>query len=57
MKLFLYSNELIKINYPQMKRFPAYSLADVVFRVLINLKMPIIDGILAFMSRINFIHS
>ena len=35
-----------------MKKFIALSLSDVVFTMLINLKMPLIVGILTFMSRI-----
>ena len=35
-----------------MKKFFALSLSDVVFIMLINVKMPIIVGILSFMSRI-----
>ena len=37
---------LIKLNNPKMKKFIALSLSDVVFNMLINVKMP-------FMSRIN----
>ena len=37
-----------------MKKFFAKGLTDVVFIVLINVKMPTIVGILTFMSRINF---
>ena len=40
-----------------MKKFIALSLSDVVFIMLINVKMPTIDGILTFMSRINFMPS
>ena len=40
-----------------MKKFLALSLSDVVFIMLINVKMPTIVGILTFMSRINFVHS
>ena len=40
-----------------MKRFLALSLSDVVFIMLINVKMPTIVGILTFMSRINFVLS
>ena len=40
-----------------MKKFLALSLSDVVFIMLINVKMPTIVGILAFMSRINFLLS
>ena len=36
-----------------MKKFLAISLSDVVFIVLINVKMPTIVGILTFMSMIN----
>ena len=41
----------------QMKMFLALSLSDVVFIMLINVKMPTIVGILTFMSRINFMLS
>ena len=37
-----------------MKKVLAMSLSDVVFIMLINVKMPIFVGILKFMSRINF---
>ena len=37
-----------------MKKFIALSLSDVVFIMLINVKMPTTVGILTFMSRINF---
>ena len=40
-----------------MKNFLALSLSDVVFIMLINVKMPTIVGILKFMSRINFVLS
>ena len=40
-----------------MKKFLALSLSDVVFTMLINVKMPTIVGILTFMSRINFVLS
>ena len=40
-----------------MKKFLALSLSDVVFIMLINVKMPSIVGILTFMSRINFVLS
>ena len=36
----------------EMKKFLAFSLSDVVFIMLINVKMPTIVGILTFMSRI-----
>ena len=40
-----------------MKKILALSLSDVVFIMLINVKMPTIVGILTFMSRINFLLS
>ena len=40
-----------------MKKFIALSLSDVVFTMLINVKMPTIVGILTFISRINFVLS
>ena len=40
-----------------MKKFIALSLSDVVFTMLINVKMPTIVGILKFVSRINFVLS
>ena len=40
-----------------MKKYIALSLSDVVFIMLINVKMPTIVGILTFMSRINFLLS
>ena len=40
-----------------MKKFLALSLSDVVFIMLINVKMPTFVGILSFMSRINFMLS
>ena len=43
---------LIKLKYRQMKKFLDLSLSDVVFIILINVKMPTIVGILTFMSRI-----
>ena len=48
---------LIKQKYRQMKKFLASSLSDVVFIMLIIVKMPTIVGILTFMSRINFLIS
>ena len=41
----------------QVKKYPALSLSDVVFIMLINVKMPTVVGILAFMSRIIFVLS
>ena len=46
-----------KKNYRQMEKFLGLSLSDVVFIMLINVKMPIIVGILTFMSRKNFVIS
>ena len=46
-----------KILYQQMKKFLALNLSDVVFIMLINVKMPTIVGILTFMSKINFMLS
>ena len=37
------------------KKFLALRLSDVVFIMLINVKMLAIDGIVTFMSRINFV--
>ena len=48
---------LIKTKIPTKKKFLALSLSDVVFIMLINVKMPTIVGILTFMSRINFVLS
>ena len=48
---------LIKLKYRQIKKFLALSLSDVVFIMLINVKMPTVVGILTFMSRINFVLS
>ena len=47
--------QLQKLIYRQLKEFLALSLSDVVFIMLINVKMPTIVGILTFMSRINFV--
>ena len=40
-----------------MKKFLAFSLSDVVFVMLINVKMPTIVGILTFMNMTNFVLS
>ena len=48
---------LIKTKYQQIKKFRALSLSDVVFIMLINVKMPTTVGILTFMSRINLLLS
>ena len=44
-------------GWSKMKNFLALSLSDVVFIMLIKVKMPTIVGILNFMSRINFVLS
>ena len=61
-KLFfvLNSNEheiqmLIKSKILKKKIFLAFRLSDVVFIMLLNVKMPTIVGILTFMSMINFV--
>ena len=41
----------------KMLIFLAFKLTDVVFILLMNVKMPTIVGILTFMSRINFVLS
>ena len=46
-----------KLKYRQTKKYFALSLSDVVFIMLIYVKMPTIAGILTFMSRINFVLS
>ena len=43
---------LIKTKIPKNKEFLAFNLSDVVFIMLINVKMPTIFGILTFMSRL-----
>ena len=43
------------LKYQQMKQFFASSLSDVVFIMLLNVKMPTIASILTLMSRINFV--
>ena len=48
---------LIKLKYWQIKKFHASILSDVVFILLINVKMPTVVGILTFMSRIDFVLS
>ena len=46
-----------KLKYRKVNTLLALSLSDVVFFILINVKMPTIVGILTFMSRINFVLS
>ena len=48
---------LIKTKIPTNEEVSCFnlSLSDVVFIMLINVKMPTIVGILTFMSRINFV--
>ena len=48
---------LIKLIYRQIKKCHALSLSEVVFIMLINVKMPTFVGILTFMRRINFVLS
>ena len=48
---------LIKTKIQTKKNFLALYLSDVVFSLLINVKMPTIVGILTFMSRTNFMLS
>ena len=43
---------LIKTNMLKMKTFLAFKLSDVVFSMLINVKMPTLVGILTFMNMI-----
>ena len=45
---------LIKPKNIKNKAFFAFKLSDIVFTMLIKVKMPTIVGILAFMSMINF---
>ena len=46
-----------KLKYRQTKKFLALRLLDLVFIMLINVKMPKYVDILTFMSRINFVLS
>ena len=46
-----------KVKYLPMKKCLALYLSDVVFIMLINVKMSTIVGILTFMSRINLVLS
>ena len=45
------------MKYQEIKKFHALSLSDVLFIMLIDVKMRTIVGILTFMSRINFVLS
>ena len=45
---------LIRTKMLKILSLPAFNLFDVVFIMLINVKMPTIVGILNFMSMINF---
>ena len=47
----------ISIESREMKKFPALSLSEVVFIMLINVKVPTIVGTLIFKSRTNFVLS
>ena len=53
----LSTNCSLKLKYRQMKKFLALSLSDVIFIMLIDVKMPTNVGILTFISRINFMRS
>ena len=46
-----------KLKYRQIKKFLAVSSSDVVFIMLINVKVPTLVGILTLMNRINFMLS
>ena len=48
---------LINTKIPTHTEVSCYNLSDIVFIMLINVKMPKICGILKFMSRINFVLS
>ena len=48
---------LIKTKMLKIKTFLAFKLSDVLFIMLINVKMSTIVGILTFMSMINFMLS
>ena len=48
---------LIKLKYQQVKMFLALNLSEVVFILLMNVKMPTIVGILTFISRIKSVLS
>ena len=48
---------LMKTKLLKNKTFLAFKLSDVVYIMLINVKMPTIVGILTFMSMINFMLS
>ena len=49
--------EVIKICSCSTQKFLALNLSDIVFIMLINVKMSTIVGILTFSSRINFVLS
>ena len=46
-----------KLKHWQITKYLAFSPSNVVFIMLINVKMPTIVGILTFISRINFVLS
>ena len=56
-QLSMFFQLLIKTKIPTNKKILALSLSDVLFIMLIDVKMPTIVGILTFMSRINFVLS
>ena len=48
---------LIKTKIQTNKEVSCFILSDAVFIMIINVKMPTINGILTFVSRINFVLS
>ena len=48
---------LIKTKYRPIKKCLAFSLSDVVFIMLLSVKMPTIVGIFTFMNKIKFVLS
>ena len=51
------ASKLLDDVFEKQMIFCASKLLDCVFILLINIKMPTIDGILTFMCRVNFILS
>ena len=51
------SNAHKNLKYRQITMFLVLSPSNVVFIMVMNVKMPIIDGILTFINRINFVFS
>ena len=48
---------LVKTKITTSEEVSCLSLSDIVFIMLLNIKMPTLVGILTFMSRINFVLS